>query len=77
MQVWLKVEEVEESGVHTKEGMVIKKGNMTMGKDGWFFSLRVFVGLQKWGISCPLPSKAGPTDWQWVVFSGDFEGVVF
>lgn len=48
-----------------------------MRKDVWFFSLRVFVGLQEWAISCPIPSKASPTDWQWVVSSVDFEGVVF
>ena len=46
-------------------------------EDVWFFGPQVFIGLQKWAISCPIPSKANPTDGQWEIYSVYFEGVVF
>lgn len=60
-----------------RKGWWSKKGKATTRKDVWFFGLQVFIGLQKWAISCPIPSRANPTDWQREVSSVDLEGVVF
>lgn len=63
---------------HAEEVMMIENGEITRRKVVWLFGLQVFVGLQKRAISCPIPSKANPTDWQWEISPVYFnEGVAF